>query len=500
MSELGTYLLGMLLRGCLLALLLITVERHFQVRPGRKQLLVLLCLSFLPLSQPVLRLPSEIQLRTMQTVREERPAAPSSQTGSASSVPAPVSLHHAMGRTALFLIAAGLFLLLKRLHRLRRWTRRVRSLPPICDARMAALLNRARNLTGNTRRRIDLRDGGSLNAGPLSCCVFRSVILLPAERCGLLPDRELLMLLTHECLHLKRRDPLRTLLLTLTGTLFWFNPLIRLCRSRLEQLREMECDAQTAELLNLTSAGRGSYARLILDFAADGNVFPPLPACSLSRSAENIRQRIQGITMNSPASSRRLRCIMLCVLFSAGIAGCCLTPGVMKPEPAGKRRSFPRETTFTTSPYPASGLLLRCKAVRHESDFILFHFDLKEKGKTIAAPRIAVPDGDKGAVEMVTDFLPRETFRREFPSKNFGIGALDGFGAVILCRGKFLDDDHAEVKCSVFLRSGGRFDEKKKEFQEKTLVREYAIPRLKLGETVTFSLDRPNPYEVAAAE
>lgn len=53
---------------------------------------------------------------------------------------------------------------------------------------------------------------------------------------------------------------------------------------------------------------------------------------------------------------------------------------------------------------------------------------------------------------------------------------------------------------SVFLRSGGRFDEKKKEFQEKTLVREYAIPRLKLGETVTFSLDRPNPYEVAAAE
>ena len=46
MSELGTYLLGMLLRGCLLALLLITVERHFQVRPGRKQLLVLLCLSF----------------------------------------------------------------------------------------------------------------------------------------------------------------------------------------------------------------------------------------------------------------------------------------------------------------------------------------------------------------------------------------------------------------------------------------------------------------------
>lgn len=240
MSELGTYLLGMLLRGCLLALLLITVERLFQVRPGRKQLLVLLCLSFLPLSQPVLRLPPEIQLRTMQTVREERPAAPASQTGSASSVPAPISLHHATGRTALFLIAAGLFLLLKRLHRLRRWTRRVRSLPPICDARMAALLNRARNLTGNTRRRIDLRDGGSLNAGPLSCCVFRSVILLPAERCGLLPDRELLMLLTHECLHLKRRDPLRTLLLTLTGTLFWFNPLIRLCRSRLEQFREMD--------------------------------------------------------------------------------------------------------------------------------------------------------------------------------------------------------------------------------------------------------------------
>lgn len=79
MSELGTYPLGMLLRGCLLALLLITVERLFQVRPGRKQLLVLLCLSFLPLSQPVLRLPPEIQLRTMQTVREERPAAAGGQ-------------------------------------------------------------------------------------------------------------------------------------------------------------------------------------------------------------------------------------------------------------------------------------------------------------------------------------------------------------------------------------------------------------------------------------
>ena len=76
MSELGTYLLGMLLRGCLLALLLITVERHFQVRPGRKQLLVLLCLSFLPLSQPVLRLPPEIQLRTMSGRSDRRHRLP----------------------------------------------------------------------------------------------------------------------------------------------------------------------------------------------------------------------------------------------------------------------------------------------------------------------------------------------------------------------------------------------------------------------------------------
>ena len=112
------------------------------------------------------------------------------------------------------------------------------------------------------------------------------------------------MLLVHECRHLRRQDPLRTCLLALWQALFWFHPLLYVCRRRFAELRETACDRETARLLELSLRERARYAGLIYDFAASANPLPAVAASPLGAHAGILKQRIQEITMTANCSNR----------------------------------------------------------------------------------------------------------------------------------------------------------------------------------------------------
>jgi len=78
---------------------------------------------------------------------------------------------------------------------------------------------------------------------PAGCGVLRPALLLPhAYESWNAPRRR--RVLTHELAHLRRRDPLHTLVGELAVALFWWHPLARYAALRLRQESELACDDQ----------------------------------------------------------------------------------------------------------------------------------------------------------------------------------------------------------------------------------------------------------------
>ncbi len=470
MEFLCDWVLSILMRGTLLALLLIATERMFRLRPGRNTLGLLLLLSFLPPGPYMVSVPEEIPLAAV-TVRQTSPAEP---------VAEPVAVAVNPGRSfpvrnmkqlfVLAVFAVGLFLLGKRLRQLYRWNRRMRKRPPIRDFRLNGLLAEARRLCGIDRE-IRLAAGDS---GPLSCGVRHPAILLPEAKCMTLDDSELRMLLVHECRHLKRHDPLRTCLLALLEALFWFHPLLRLCRRRFTELRETACDRETARLLELSPRERARYAGLIYDFAASANPLPAVAASPLGSHAGILKQRIQEITMKTVPVPFRRKLLFLLALLAGGIAAGCLTPGVSgNADPAAD----------TLSP---DGMTLALTVSRENSD-LRCRFKLKDGDNILAAPVGELLEGAM-ATFVIGNGPDEKKIQKEFPSKNFETLNTFRTGIHAYAMARTLDAEHADVKFSLIIRSVKKTGE-----AEKLLIREYHFPALKLGETVTLNLADKTP-------
>jgi len=106
-------------------------------------------------------------------------------------------------------------------------------------------------------------------------------------------DEELKDILTHEFLHIMRKDSLAKLLIALVTALLWFVPFIYPALRRLSEDMELCCDEQVLkETGETTEDGRRRYAALILSQASDERGFT---SC-LSSSAGSLRYRLKRIT------------------------------------------------------------------------------------------------------------------------------------------------------------------------------------------------------------
>lgn len=128
----------------------------------------------------------------------------------------------------------------------------------------------------------------SSRRAPLTFGVFRPTVLLPED----LPvgDAQFQLVLAHELAHIRRKDCLRKLLLTVCLCLYWWNPLVWLMVWLANRDMELACDE--AVLRALGPDCRKAYALTLLDMAQRNPKSAPL--CS-GFAKSSVEERIRAI-------------------------------------------------------------------------------------------------------------------------------------------------------------------------------------------------------------
>ena len=136
-----------------------------------------------------------------------------------------------------------------------------RALPLFPDSTIAVAAKSAAGLT----RPVAIRSGPS-DFSVISCGIVRPCIIVPADFAMRYSPEEQYMILLHECVHLKNRDTLKLLCVSLLRAVLWFDPVSRHAARRMKADMELLCDWT---LVNIHRLDPASYATLIVKTASD---------------------------------------------------------------------------------------------------------------------------------------------------------------------------------------------------------------------------------------
>ena len=134
-------------------------------------------------------------------------------------------------------------------------------------------------------------------AQPVTFGLWRPVVLLP-DRFDTSPDAIRRAAVTHELLHVQRRDWLVVMAEEAVRAVFWFHPAIWWMTSRIQQAREEVID----HLAVLATGSRRAYIEALL-FFADGPSLAPAPAFA---RRPHLFHRIVLLSKENVMSSRRI--------------------------------------------------------------------------------------------------------------------------------------------------------------------------------------------------
>lgn len=141
--------------------------------------------------------------------------------------------------------------------------------------------------------------------------IFRPALLLPKDIESRLTPPQLDAIVTHEMVHVRRRDNLTAAIHIVVETVFWFFPIVWWLRARLVEERENACDE---EVLRLGSEPR-VYAEGILNVC---KFYVESPVVSVAGvTGANLKRRIEAIMANR--AGQRLDRAKKLLLASAGI-------------------------------------------------------------------------------------------------------------------------------------------------------------------------------------
>ncbi|MCY3612930.1 MAG: hypothetical protein OXH51_15500 [Gemmatimonadetes bacterium] len=220
----------------------------------------------------------------------------------------------------------------------------VRTAKPVRDPewmRSAATLQRRLGL----RREVRLLSGPAV-ATPMTGGLWRPVILLPASAGTWSPERRVVVL-THELIHVRRRDALRQLIRRVVLALHWFHPLVWIASRRAELASEKACDEEVLAL----GARPSDYARHLLFLAAGlprGPRALALPMAHPIVKPSKLEQRITSIlARRRPRPSLARAALTLTVLGMAGVFVAAARPVQVGEEAAAISQAAPEATTIT---------------------------------------------------------------------------------------------------------------------------------------------------------
>ena len=338
-ASIGLYLLNTLIRGGVLVAAVLLIERALGTKlAGRRMAVawwILLALVVAPINGTGYLLPRDLPSATVAPTDLRAPLAAPIEGAVATAKPiidsvaaaepavlAPaaklrlLSVDTLLALFAVGVLAGGVLLGGVSAVRFRRWWRLIGNVP-MTEARILAIWERALKRSGLAHVR--LHDGSGFFDSPFCCGGIKKAVVFPIERASGLDDAEIEMLLAHELCHLKRRDHIKMLALHFVALIFWFNPGFLLCRKRLAQCWENDCDATVVASMSLDGEGVFQYARLLIEFAKSGRHTPPA-GVFLSSSAKNIKQRIKELGMKRSIRFTRAA-LAFAVILAVTIAG-----------------------------------------------------------------------------------------------------------------------------------------------------------------------------------
>ncbi len=147
--------------------------------------------------------------------------------------------------------------------------------------------------------------------------IFRPLILLPASldfrEAGLVRH-----ILTHEAMHIRRRDNLVKLIMMAALCLHWYNPLVWLMARQM--CRDMESACDEAALAHLGQAESAPYAESLLRMAVPG-LSGGLFASAFSRT--EVERRVKGVLSYRRLGALTLTAAAVVVLTSATAFATC---------------------------------------------------------------------------------------------------------------------------------------------------------------------------------
>ena len=247
------------------------------------------------------------------------------RSGAAGDAPAATGTRHAVVRIAwiVWIIGCGLSLVSLAVSalRLRRLVRTARSVRDPEWVRLTEALRRRLGLRAGVR----LLSNGAVET-PMTGGLSRQVILLPESAASWSRERRAVVL-SHELIHVRRRDALRQLMRRAVLALYWFHPLVWIASHRAALASEKACDEEVLSLGTQPS----EYARHLLFLATGlprGRGALALPVVHPSQ----LERRIKSIlARRRPRPSLLRTALTLVVIGAAGVS-----VAFMRPVPTGE--------------------------------------------------------------------------------------------------------------------------------------------------------------------
>ncbi|MFC1693059.1 carboxypeptidase regulatory-like domain-containing protein [Candidatus Latescibacterota bacterium] len=116
---------------------------------------------------------------------------------------------------------------------------------PVMDHSIIEVFHRAGERLGINREFI-LIESGDVPA-PLTCRIFRPVIILPSGFTEMMSNKEIEAVALHELSHVKRNDVIVFSMLSIIKALFFFHPLVWMANRKISHLSELACDTNVVE-------------------------------------------------------------------------------------------------------------------------------------------------------------------------------------------------------------------------------------------------------------
>ena len=184
----------------------------------------------------------------------------------------------------------------------------------------------------------------SSRRAPLTFGVFHPTVLLPED----LPvgDAQFQLVLAHELAHIRRKDCLRKLLLTVCLCLYWWNPLVWMMVWLANRDMELACDE--AVLRALGPDCKKAYALTLLDMAQRNPKSAPLCSGFAKSSAE---ERIRAILSFKRIPAWVGICVsVLFVLTASVFTTQAVSPSAIPEMELAVQREIPEENVAVSVP------------------------------------------------------------------------------------------------------------------------------------------------------